>query len=132
MTRNRCLFLSALLPLAFAAQASEPDAATLAFADTVAACSAGGFSSPHPFVKDFTIVHTVVGEKNGACEYSQTMPGNMRMECALSEDGRKALAEEFREQAKGRMSGATTDAPAWSAECEIVTRDGKRMPMQGG
>ena len=76
------------------------------------------------------IDHAITGETGGACAYSQTMPGGMRMECKLSVDGRAGLAAEFREQAEGRMSGGTGAQPAWTRECEIVTRDGKRMPMQ--
>ncbi len=86
----------------------------------------------HPFMRGFTIVHTITGEAGGGCAYSQTMPGDMRMECQLSESGRSGLAGEFREQAKGRMSGSTSAQPAWTSECEIVGKDGKRTPMSGG
>ena len=65
-------------------------------------------------------------------ENSQTMPGQMRTECRLPADRRAGPAAEFRGQAEGRMSGGTGAQPAWTHECEIVTRDGKRTPMQSG
>jgi hypothetical protein len=53
------------------------------------------------------------------------------MACRLREEGRAGLAEEFREQAAGRMSGGTGQQKAWTRDCEIVTADGKRTPMGG-
>ena len=102
------------------------------FADALDGCIASTHSGPHPFMKGFIIEHTITGEADGACGYSQTMPGDMRMECRLSQAGRGGLAGEFREQAQGRMSGSTGAQPAWTGECEIVTKDGKRSPMSGG
>lgn len=102
-----------------------------AFADALEACTAATHAAPHPFMKGFEIRHAITGESDGACAYSQTMPGDMRMECGLSEAGRRGLAGEFREQAQGRMSGSTGAQPAWTGECEIVAKDGKRTPMSG-
>ncbi|WP_176693099.1 hypothetical protein [Arenimonas terrae] len=103
-----------------------------AFAEALVGCRAATHQGPHPFVRGFVIDHAIAGETDGACAYSQTMPGEMRMECKLSVEGRAGLAAEFRAQAEGRMSGGTGEQPAWTRECEIVTRDGKRMPMQSG
>lgn len=101
------------------------------FAGALEACTAASHAAPHPFMKGFTIQHSITGEKDGACSYSQTMPGDMRMECRLTDAGRNGLAGEFREQAQGRMSGGTGKQPAWTGECEIVSKDGKRSPMSG-
>lgn len=135
------LILFALV-LAAPALASEPTPAATAaapaitdpagFADALEGCTAATHSAPHPFMPSFTIEHTITGEAGGGCAYSQTMPGEMRMECRLSESGRSGLAGEFREQAQGRMSGSTGAQPAWTSECEIVGKDGKRTPMSGG
>lgn len=116
-----------------AAKAPAPAIADPAgFADALDACTAATHSAPHPFMKGFTIEHTITGEAGGGCAYSQTMPGDMRMECQLSASGRGGLAGEFREQAQGRMSGGTGKQPAWTGECEIVGKDGKRTPLSGG
>lgn len=101
------------------------------FADAVASCQPATHSAPHPFVKGFIIEHAIRGEVDGACAYTQSMPGGMRMECALSDAGREGLAEEFREQAKGRMSGGTSRQPGWTRDCEIVDNAGKRSRMGG-
>lgn len=114
---------------------ADPAPATVdpaAFAVALEACTAARHAAPHPFMKGFEIEHTIAGESDGTCAYSQTMPGGMRMECRLSDAGRRGLATEFREQAAGRMSGGTGKQPAWTAECEIVTKDGARSPMGGG
>ncbi len=103
-----------------------------AFAAALDDCTAARHAAPHPFIKGFEIEHAIAGESEGSCAYSQTMPGGMRMECRLSGEGRSGLAAEFREQAAGRMSGGTGKSPAWTAECEIVTKDGARSPMGGG
>lgn len=127
-------------PAAAPAPAAEPAAQPAAvpaladpaaFADALAACTAATHQAPHPFMKSFTIEHAITGESDGHCAYSQTMPGEMHMACRLTADGRAGLAEEFREQARGRMSGSTKSQPAWTRECEIVTKDGKRTPMGG-
>lgn len=118
-------------PVAVSAE-SAPGAGDRAFAEALVGCRVASHQGPHPFVKGFVVDHVIAGEIAGSCAYSQTMPGQMRMECKLSIDGRAALAAEFRELAEGRMSGGTGSLPAWSRECEIVTKDGKRMPMQSG
>lgn len=109
---------------------TAPGAGERAFAQALIGCTAATHEGPHPFVRGFTIEHAITGETDGLCAYRQTMPGGMHMECRLSVDGRAGLAAEFREQAEGRMGGGTGAQPAWTRECEIVTRDGKRMPMQ--
>lgn len=121
-------------PAAPATATSAPDAAadSLAFAASLEACVAASHRSPHPFVKGFLIEHEIRGIEGDQCAYSQTMPGDMRMECKLGEEGRHGLAEEFREMAQGRMSGGTGEQPAWTRDCEIVTADGKRMPLGKG
>lgn len=118
-------------PAAAPAEAA-PGAGDRAFAEALVACQAATHQGPHPFVKGFVIEHAIAGETDGRCAYSQTMPGHMRMECQLSVDGRAALAAEFRDLSEGRMSGGTGTQPTWSRECDIVTKDGKRMPMQSG
>lgn len=123
------------LPLALAARdAAEPsagdaDAETLAFAAALDACVPATHRTPHPFVRGFTIEHAITGENEGRCDYTQTMPGGMHMACRLTDPGRAALAAEFREMAEGRMSGGTGAQPAWTADCEVVSADGKRTPM---
>ncbi|PZO10972.1 MAG: hypothetical protein DCF27_01040 [Lysobacteraceae bacterium] len=102
------------------------------FADALDACTVATHAAPHPFVRGFVIEHAIAGELDGACAYSQTMPGGMRMECKLSQAGRSGMAGEYREQAAGRMSGSSRTQPAWARECEIVTKDGNRSPMGGG
>lgn len=111
------------------AQAPPADAVTAAFASSLRACTAAGHSTPHPFVRGFTSEHRIEGERDGACRYRQTMPGDMRMECALSANGREALAVDMDAMAAGRMQGSTASPPSWAKECEIVTADGKRMPF---
>ena len=136
-----CLALSLVAASALAAS-PEPPVETVApaepanadrdFAEALEACRAATHQGPHPFVKGFVIEHTITGESGGSCAYSQTMPGQMTMDCKLSAQGRAALATEFRDLAEGRLSGGTGSQPSWSRECEIVTKDGKRMPMHSG
>ncbi|HEX5694217.1 MAG TPA: hypothetical protein VFY00_06325 [Arenimonas sp.] len=141
------LFTTALLlvpALALAVQSEAPPAPAkdtpatgaatndLAFAASLEACVAASHRSPHPFVSGFVIEHQISGLEDGRCNYSQSMPGNMRMECKFSDAGRNAMALEFREMAAGRMSGGTGEQPAWTQDCEIITADGKRMPMAQG
>ena len=126
-----CLVL-ALAPIAFAADAPPGAEAALAFADQVQACEAGTHASPHPLMRGFTIEHEVTGAgEDGRCAYSQTMPGNMRMECRFDEANRAGFADQLREQAHGRLSGGTGQQPPWASDCEIVMADGKRQKMSG-
>lgn len=113
--------------------ASEPpgDAATLAFAEAMDTCAEASFQAPHPFARGFVIEHRIHGTTDAKCVYSQTMPGDMRMECTLSAEGQTALAKEFREQAAGNMSGSTARQPVWTSDCAIIGKDGKRTPMGG-
>lgn len=124
------------LALAVPALATESDAPALSdpaeFADALESCTVATHGAPHPFMKSFTIEHAITGGDDETCLYSQTMPGGMHMECRLSQAGRSGLATEFREQARGRMSGGTGEQPAWTSECEIVDGTGKRTPMSGG
>lgn len=125
--------LAFALVLAVPALATESDAPALSdpaeFADALEGCTLATHGAPHPFMRSFTIEHAITGGNDEACLYSQTMPGGMHMECRLSQAGRRGLATEFREQAQGRMSGGTGEQPAWTSECEIVGKDGKRTPM---
>ena len=123
------IVLTALLVASAPLPASEAGVADRAFAAQVAACVVASHQSPHPFVRDFTIEHAITGEADGRCGYTQSMPGGMRMECALTEAGRDGLASEFLEMAEGRMSGSTQAQKAWTSECEIVTADGKRLKV---
>lgn len=128
------LLLLFALSMPLVAQAQDlpeaEDAET--FAAAVADCTPASRREPHPFVKDFEIEHRVSGETGGRCDYGQTMPGGMHMSCRLGEEGRASLAGEFRGQASGRMSGGTGQKPAWTRDCEIITAEGKRLPMNGG
>jgi hypothetical protein len=130
-TLTACLVLSFALPVA-AADTSETALDAVAFADALDSCTVASHQGPHPFVRGFTIQHQVVADTEAGCEYTQTMPGDMHMACMLSESGRAGLADEMRRQAEGKLSGSTSGRPSWSTECEIVTKDGKRLPMQGG
>lgn len=112
-----------------AAAASAPDAK--AFATRLAACEAATFSHPHPLMRGFTTEHAIEGEREGACRTTQTMPGSMRMECALSDAGRKAYAAEFEAMAAGALQGSSKDPKPWQQECELVLPDGKRIPASG-
>jgi len=104
-----------------------------AFGTALETCTAAAVATPHPFMRSFTIEHTVTKEEAGKCDYRQTMPGNMKMICALSEDGRKGLAAEMRTMASGSMSGSTSAAPPqWMTECEIETASGQRSPAVSG
>lgn len=136
------LLLAPALALA-AAQEARPAPSTdtpatdaagegLAFAASLEACVAASHQSPHPFVSGFVVEHTISGTDGEHCGYSQTMPGGMRMECKLSESSRHGLAAEFRDMAAGRMSGGTGEQPSWTGDCEIVTAEGKRMPLGKG
>lgn len=137
---RRVLTLTFLLAVALApaanAAAPGPDAppadpAALAFADALRACTAATHDSPHPFVRGFTSAHVVVGEREGRCAYTQTMPGGMVMECAFDAAHRADMADQIAGAAAGNLSGGTSRQPAWAGDCEIVTADGKRMPFGG-
>ncbi|KFL37760.1 hypothetical protein [Arenimonas donghaensis] len=109
--------------------ATEAAGDGLAFAASLEACVVASHQSPHPFVSGFVVEHAVSGIEGEHCGYSQTMPGGMRMECRLSQAGRNGLAAEFREVAAGRLAGGTAEQAAWTRECDIITADGKRMPL---
>jgi len=125
--------LAAALPLA-AAAAQDPPAPgedPAAFADSLEACEPAVLKIPHPLVRPFIITHTVQGVQDGRCRYEQTMPSDLTMECAFSEEGRKAMAGEIRKLAGDtHLHGSTKGPqPVWAKECEIVTADGKRTPF---
>ncbi len=136
-----CLILLPALAFAGAALAADkaqgsaespaPDsaAANLAFAAALEACVEASHQSPHPFMRDFVIEHTVSGKDGELCDYRQTMPGDMHMQCRLDEAGRTGLAAEFRELAEGRMSGGTGEQPSWSGNCTVITSDGERIEL---
>lgn len=102
-----------------------------AFVKALDSCTPATAATPHPLMRSFTVQHTIAGAKERGCDYTQTMPGNMRMACMLSDASRKTLAAEIAVYAKGgTISGGTSSAqPTWMAECELVTADGKRQPM---
>lgn len=114
-----------------AAIAASPTIDAKAFAARLAACEVATFSHPHPLMRGFTTEHAIEGEREHACRTTQTMPGNMRMECALSVSGRKAYAAEFEAMAAGALQGSSKDPKPWQQECEIVLPDGKRIPASG-
>ncbi|HXE80411.1 MAG TPA: hypothetical protein VNK41_06650 [Vicinamibacterales bacterium] len=120
------------LPLTVFAQDAPPAKEDpSAFADALNACEPATFKMPHPLIRPFFIVHTVHGPKEGRCRYDQTMPGDMTMECAFDEEGRKLMAEEIRKMARGEITHGSTKGPqpAWTKQCEVVTKDGQRMPF---
>lgn len=102
-----------------------------AFGQALAACAPASISMPHPLMAGFETAHRIEGERDGLCRYTQTMPGDMHMECGFSEAGRKAYATEFEKLATGRLSGSSKEKPAWADACEIVMKDGKRLPAFG-
>lgn len=129
---------AALLPACLAiaqATASGGDAAVdpdlLAFSERLRQCTLAATTQPHPLMHGFIIAHEVEGLRDGRCDYTQTMPGGMRMVCAFDDAARLAFADELRETATtGRMSGSTREAqPRWMTACEIETASGQRMPM---
>lgn len=127
----KALFLLALQAAA-AANAPSPATDAAGFARQLQACTAGSFEMPHPLVPGFTIHHEIGAEHHEqACEYSQSMPGGMRMECLFTAAGRQAYAAEFEALAAGRLQGGTGRSPAWTEDCEIVTADGTRLPVSG-
>lgn len=115
--------------LAGSQQPSSP-ADTEAFIAALDACTPSTVNTPHPLMRAFVVEHTVSGEKEGKCDYTQTMPGKMTMVCRLSADGRKVLAAELKVMTSGgQMRGGTnTPGPQWMKECEIELPSGSRIP----
>ncbi len=107
--------------------ATDPEA----FGHAIAACAPASLGMHHPLIPSFETEHRIEGEHEGLCHYTQTMPGDMRMECDFSEAGRKAFAAEFEKLAAGQVGGSSNDKPAWADECEIVMKNGKRLPAFG-
>jgi hypothetical protein len=115
-----------------AATAPTPAMDASGFARQLQACTASSFEMPHPLMPDFIVRHEIGSEHHEqACEYSQTMPAGMRMECLFTAAGRQAYAAEFEALAAGRLQGGTGQSPAWTEDCEIVTAEGKRLPVSG-
>jgi len=125
------ILLLVMAPLAAAQDPPAPGEDPAAFADALAACEPAALRIPHPLVRPFFVVHTVHGEKDGRCRYDQTMPGDMTMECAFTPEGRKAMVEEIRKLAGDAILQGSTKGPqpAWTKDCEIVTKDGTRTPF---
>ncbi len=125
------LSLAAAALLIGAAFANEPrpvpDAA--AFAAALDTCESARFSHPHPLMRGFDSAHAIQGERDGRCRYTQSMPGGMHMACAFDAAQRSAFAAEFEAMAAGRLQGGSGEAKTWQSACEIVTGDGKRMPL---
>lgn len=125
----------ALLALA-ASQAATPPAPSgtaevAAFVDALGTCTEAKAATPHPLMRSFIVEHTISGLQENGCGYTQTMPGNMKIVCTLSPEGRKALASEMSPYVKGgTISGSTAAAlPTWWRECQLETADGKRSQM---
>lgn len=141
MTRSASLLAAAVVLVSVALHAQAPPPAqppvpgtaddVRAFADSLDTCTLGKVATAHPLMKSFVIEHTIAGEKDKSCAYSQTMPGKMTMECKFSPAGRKLMAAELRVSvAGGPMRGGTSQAqPDWAKECELVTASGTRSPM---
>ena len=132
------LLASACLLVATTANAQAPavigtvvDPALLAFAGELRSCAPATAAQPHPLMRGFTIEHAVTGLHEAMCDYSQSMPGNMRMVCAFDEAARTAYADELEHTATtGAMSGSSDGKqPAWTGACEIETAAGKRLPF---
>ena len=112
-----------------AGQLSTP-AETQTFLTALDGCSTGKASTPHPLIPSFVVEHTVLGEKNGACDYRQTMPGKMTMVCALTPAGRRTLSADLKTMVSGGpMRGGTNAAqPEWTKECQVELPNGTRIP----
>jgi hypothetical protein len=119
------------LPVAAASQKAAPPAIDVEpFAAALEECKPATQEMPHPLMPNVMIKHTVTGEKDGKCAYTQSMPGNMSMECAFTPETRKGMADQLRWMAKdSRVSGSTkAPMPEWMKECEIVMPSGQRVP----
>lgn len=127
------LTLFALLSAQSPIPAPQPSgsAEIAAFVTALDSCAPATVATPHLLMKSFTVQHTIAGPKDAGCDYTQTMPGNMKMVCMLSADGRKALAAEMNVYVKGgTISGSTSAAqPTWATECQIESPTGQRSPM---
>lgn len=114
-------------------QASQPSGSSEmeAFVRALESCTAATAATPHPLMKSFTVQHTIVGPTEAGCDYTQTMPGNMKMVCLLSAEGRHALSGEMRVYVKGgTISGSSSSAaPTWMTECQLESPTGQRSPM---
>lgn len=110
-------------------QLSTPEAVST-FATSLEACTKARAATAHPLMRTFVIEHTIAGEEDGRCSYTQTMPGRMTMQCKLSPEGRNGLAAEIRAMSEGGplRGGSSVAAPEWMKACEIVTASGVRTP----
>jgi hypothetical protein len=119
------------LALPAVSQPQEPAlaAACAALPEALRGCAPATCQQPHPFMRSFTITHTVSGPDEAACAYTQSMPGDMVMSCRFSEAGRAEFALEVEEMLAGRMSGSTSaPASATTRECEVRDRNGNLVP----
>lgn len=116
-------------PAATPAPSSPAEIST--FVEALQTCTPAKAATPHPLMRGFIVEHTIAGPAADRCDYRQTMPGKMAMVCALSPEGRKAMASELSVYVKGgTMAGSTSSAKAaWTSECQLELPDGKRQPM---
>ena len=121
------------MPAGLAAQSADApvDPALLAFAEKVRACEVATAEQTHPLVPGFTIEHAITGGREAACDYSQSMPGDMHMICVFDASTLAAYADELEQAATtGQMAGSSSGAqPVWTSSCEIETAAGERLPL---
>lgn len=97
------------------------------FVQALQSCRSSTYDQPHPLVADFTVVHTVHGKDRDRCEYSQTMPGGMRMVCMLDAEGVAALVEAQRKWLAGGPLQASSSA-GFEQQCEFSGKPVATMP----
>lgn len=116
-----------------AASLSAPAAANCeSFAEALRACAPAACRQPHPIVPNFTIEHRVTGVEDGACAYTQSVPGDMHMSCRFSERGRMEVAEQMQDMLSGRQTNfsfsfSTSDPAqdtALTRECALLDSNG--------
>jgi len=128
-----CLGLSAVVIVVSAVAARQDLSSPVeagAFVAALETCAASKMRAPHPLMASFVVDHTILGEENGACGYTQTMPGKMTMVCALTPSGRKQLAADMKVMTSGGAMRAGTSQlqPGWFKECQIELPNGNRVP----
>ena len=134
-----------IFAMAATAVIASPAAATDRFAAAAESligaldtCTPVTVETPHLLVRDYDVVHIVDGmSEGGLCLYTQTMPGDMLMDCALTVDGRQAFIDEWVDlletaSGNGSLTISTSDpSPAWAGECEIVLPNGQVVAANG-
>ncbi|MEZ6023834.1 MAG: hypothetical protein R3C16_10585 [Hyphomonadaceae bacterium] len=103
------------------------------FSTALRACAPARCAHPHPLVPTFTIEHRIAGMEDGACAYTQTVPGDMTMRCRFSEAGRSEFAEEINAMVSGRQttfSFSTSDPQdtVVTRECVVLDAAGREIP----